>query len=156
VLLTLGAVMPAARSIRRKLHARHRAAASEPTLRGSMPVLKDVMNFEGFDPVVASGVSETTQLAAGQHPRRWCHRHYQHLRGTFSHFQYINAGDRWTGTDYMLIAGPAFGLGEASEQLTLSFILDDMTRAMFPMDAEHQTPMSSPAPLEPDGSTKAG
>jgi pimeloyl-ACP methyl ester carboxylesterase len=148
VLLTLGAVMPAV--------ALHPAAnrmrdiigrlASEPTVAWiECQSRKDVMNFEGFDPVGGVGI----HVEKRHNPLLWSVRfkemvspaYYQHLRWNFfsMHFQYINAGDRRTAHDYMLlIAGPVALADWARhhEQLTLSFILDDMTPSICPpMDA---------------------
>lgn len=148
VLLTLGAVMPAV--------ALHPAAnrmrdiigrlASEPTVAWiECQSRKDVMNFEGFDPVGGVGI----HVEKRHNPLLWSVQfkemvspaYYQHLRWNFfsMHFQYINAGDRRTAHDYMLlIAGPVALADWARhhEQLTLSFILDDMTPSICPpMDA---------------------
>jgi pimeloyl-ACP methyl ester carboxylesterase len=148
VLLTLGAVMPAValhpsanrmRDIIKRL-------ASEPTVAWiECQSRKDVMNFEGFDPVAGVGV----HVEKRHNPLLWSVRfkemvspaYYQHLRWNFfsMHFQYINAGDRRTAHDYMLlIAGPVALADWARhhQQLTLSFILGDMTPSICPpMDA---------------------
>jgi hypothetical protein len=60
--------------------------------------------------------------------------YYQRLRWNFfgMHFQYINAGDRPTAHDYMLlIAGPVALADWARhhEQLTLEFISGDITQS---------------------------
>jgi pimeloyl-ACP methyl ester carboxylesterase len=141
VLLTLGAVMPAValhpsasrmRDIIKRL-------ASEPTVAWiECQSRKDVMNFEGLDPVDGVGV----QVDKRHNPLLWSVRfkemvspqYYQRLRWNFfrMHFQYINAGDRRTAHDYiLLVAGPVALADWARhhEQLTLSFILGDMTQS---------------------------
>jgi pimeloyl-ACP methyl ester carboxylesterase len=141
VLLTLGAVMPAValhpaadrmRDIIKRL-------ASEPTVAWiECQSRKDVMNFEGFDPVAGAGI----HVEKRHNPLLWSVRfkdmvsptYYQHLRWNFfsMHFQYINAGDRPTAHDYMLlIAGPV-ALGDWArhhERLTLEFISGDITQS---------------------------
>jgi pimeloyl-ACP methyl ester carboxylesterase len=141
VLLTLGAVMPAValhpaadrmRDIIKRL-------AGEPTVAWiECQSRKDVMNFEGFDPVDGVGV----HVEKRHNPLLWSVRfkemvssaYYQRLRWNFfgMHFQYINAGDRPTAHDYMLlIAGPVALVDWARhhEQLTLEFISGDITQS---------------------------
>jgi pimeloyl-ACP methyl ester carboxylesterase len=141
VLLTLGAVMPAValhpaanrmRNIIKRL-------AGEPTVAWiECQSRKDVMNFEGFDPVDGVGV----QVEKRHNPLLWSVRfkemvssaYYRRLRWNFfrMHFQYINAGDRPTAHDYMLlIAGPVALVDWARhhEQLTLEFIFGDITQS---------------------------
>jgi pimeloyl-ACP methyl ester carboxylesterase len=141
VLLTLGAVMPAValhpaadrmRDIIKRL-------AGEPTLAWiECQSRKDVMNFEGFDPVDGVGV----HVEKRHNPLLWSVRfkemvssaYYQRLRWNFFriHFQYISAGDRPTAHDYMLlIAGPVALVDWARhhEQLTLEFIFGDITQS---------------------------
>jgi pimeloyl-ACP methyl ester carboxylesterase len=148
VLLTLGAVMPAValHPAANRMRDIIKRLASEPTLEWiECQSRKDVMNFEGFDPVAGVGV----QVEKRHNPLVWSVRfkemvspeYYQRLRWSFFrlHFQYINAGDRRTPHDYMLlIAGPVALADWARHhrQLTLSFILGDMTPSIrTPMDA---------------------
>jgi pimeloyl-ACP methyl ester carboxylesterase len=141
VLLTLGAVMPAValhpgadrmRNIIKRL-------ASEPTVAWiECQSRKDVMNFDAFDPVAGTGI----RVEKRHNPLLWSVRfkdmvspaYYQRLRWNFfrMHFQYINAGDRPTAHDYMLlIAGPVALADWAKhhQQLTLEFISGDITHS---------------------------
>ena len=141
VLLTLGAVMPAValhpaadrmRDIIKRL-------ASEPTLAWiECQSRKDVMNFDGFDPVAVTGI----HVEKRHNPLLWPVRfkdmvsptYYQRLRWNFfrMHFQYINAGDRPTAHDYMLLIAGPISLGDWArhhERLTLEFISGDITQS---------------------------
>jgi pimeloyl-ACP methyl ester carboxylesterase len=141
VLLTLGAVMPAValHPAAERMRDIIKRLAGEPTVAWiECQSRKDVMNFEGFDPVDGVGVHVENR----HNPLLWSVRfkemvspaYYQRLRWNFfrMHFQYINAGDRPTAHDYMLlIAGPV-ALGDWArhhEQLTLAFILGDITQS---------------------------
>lgn len=140
VLLTLGAVMPAValHPAANRMRDIIKRLAGEPTVAWiECQSRKDVMNFEGFDPVDGVGV----HIEKRHNPLLWPVRfkemvspaYYQRLRWNFfrMHFQYINAGDRPTAHDYMLlIAGPAALADWARhhEQLTLAFILGDITQ----------------------------
>jgi hypothetical protein len=111
--------------------------AGEPTVAWiECQSRKDVMNFEGFDPVDGVGV----HVEKRHNPLLWSVRfkdmvspaYYQRLRWNFfrMHFQYISAGDRPTAHDYMLlIAGPVALADWAThhKQLTLEFISGDIT-----------------------------
>jgi pimeloyl-ACP methyl ester carboxylesterase len=141
VLLTLGAVMPAV-----ALHpAANRMRDIIERLAGESTIAwiecqsrKDVMNFEGFDPVAGAGIHVETRYNPLLWPVRFKEMvsptYYRHLRWNFfrMHFQYINAGDRPTAHDYMLlIAGPV-ALGDWArhhERLTLEFISGDITQS---------------------------
>ena len=141
VLLTLGAVMPAValhpaadrmRDIIKRL-------ASEQTLAWiECQSRKDVMNFEGFDPVAGVGI----HVEKRHNPLLWSVRfkemvspaYYQRLRWNFfrMHFQYISAGDRPTAHDYMLLIAGPISIGDWAahhEQLTLEFIFGDITQS---------------------------
>src|SRR5215470_4742 len=141
VLLTLGAVMPAValhpaadrmRDIIKRL-------ASEQTLAWiECQSRKDVMNFEGFDPVAGVGI----HVEKRHNPLLWSVRfkemvspaYYQRLRWNFfrMHFQYISAGDRPTAHDYMLLITSPVALADWArdhEQLTLEFIFGDITQS---------------------------
>jgi len=148
VLLTLGAVMPAValHPAANRMRDIIRRLASEPSVAWiECQSRKDVMNFEGLDPVAGVGV----HVEKRHNPLLWSVRfkemvtpeYYQRLRWSFfrMHFQYINAGDRRTAHDYiLLIAGPVALADWARhhQQLTLSFILGDMTPSICPsMDA---------------------
>jgi pimeloyl-ACP methyl ester carboxylesterase len=148
VLLTLGAVMPAValHPAANRMRDIIKRLAGESTLEWiECQSRKDVMNFEGFDPVEGVGV----HVEKRHNPLLWSVRfkemvspeYYQRLRWSFfrMHFQYINAGDRRTAHDYiLLIAGPVALADWARhhQQLTLSFILGDMTPSICPpMDA---------------------
>ena len=138
VLLTLGAVMPAValHPAANRMRDIIKRLAGEPTVAWiECQSRKDVMNFEGFDPVEGVGV----HVEQRHNPLLWSVRfkemvspeYYQYLRWNFfrMHFQYIYAGDRRTAHDYMLlIAGPVALADWARhhDQLTLSFILGDM------------------------------
>jgi len=140
VLLTLGAVMPAValHPAANRMRDIIKQIASEPTLAWiECQSRKDVMNFEGFDPVDGVGV----HVEKRHNPLLWSVRfkemvspaYYQRLRWNFfrMHFQYISAGDRPTAHDYMLlIAGPVALADWARdhEQLTLEFIAGDITQ----------------------------
>jgi pimeloyl-ACP methyl ester carboxylesterase len=141
VLLTLGAVMPAValHPAANRMRDIIKRLAGEPTLAWiECQSRKDVMNFEGFDPVEGVGV----HVEKRHNPLLWSVRfkemvspaYYQRLRWNFfrMHFQYINAGDRPTAHDYMLlIAGPVALADWARdhEQLTLEFIFGDITHS---------------------------
>jgi pimeloyl-ACP methyl ester carboxylesterase len=141
VLLTLGAVMPAValHPAANRMRDIIKRLAGEPTLAWiECQSRKDVMNFEGFDPVDGVGVDVKNR----HNPLLWSVRfkemvspaYYQRLRWNFfrMHFQYINAGDRPTAHDYMLlIAGPVALADWARhhEQLTLEFISGDITQS---------------------------
>jgi len=121
VLLTLGSVMPAValhpaatrmRDIIRRL-------ASEPPLAWiECQSRKDVMNFDGFDPVEGTGV----HVEDRRNPLIWPVRfkdmvspdYYRQLRWNFfrMHFQYIMAGDRPTAHDYILLVGGPMALAD--------------------------------------------
>jgi pimeloyl-ACP methyl ester carboxylesterase len=140
VLLTLGAVMPAValHPAANRMRDIIKRIAGEPTLAWiECQSRKDVMNFEGFDPVDGVGV----HVEKRHNPLLWSVRfkemvspaYYQRLRWNFfrMHFQYISAGDRPTAHDYMLlIAGPVALADWARhhEQLTLEFIAGDITQ----------------------------
>jgi len=141
VLLTLGAVMPAValHPAANRMRDTIKRLAGEPTVAWiECQSRKDVMNFEGFDPVDGVGV----HVEKRHNPLLWSVRfkemvspaHYQRLRWNFfrMHFQYINAGDRPTAHDYMLlIAGPVALADWARhhEQLTLEFVSGDITQS---------------------------
>jgi pimeloyl-ACP methyl ester carboxylesterase len=141
VLLTLGAVMPAValHPAANRMRDIIKRLAGEPTLAWiECQSRKDVMNFEGFDPVDGVGV----HLEKRHNPLLWSVRfkemvspaYYQRLRWNFfrMHFQYISAGDRPTAHDYMLlIAGPVALADWARhhQQLTLEFISGDITQS---------------------------
>jgi pimeloyl-ACP methyl ester carboxylesterase len=141
VLLTLGAVMPAValHPAANRMRDIIKQLAGEPTLAWiECQSRKDVMNFEGFDPVSGVGVHVENR----HNPLLWSVRfkemvsseYYQRLRWNFfrMHFQYINAGDRPTAHDYiLLIAGPVALADWAKhhDQLTLAFILADITQS---------------------------
>jgi pimeloyl-ACP methyl ester carboxylesterase len=141
VLLTLGAVMPAValHPAAKRMRDIIKRLAGEPTVAWiECQSRKDVMNFEGFDPVDGVGV----HVEKRHNPLLWSVRfkemvssaYYQRLRWNFfrMHFQYINAGDRPTAHDYMLlIAGPVALVDWARhhEQLTLEFIFGDITQS---------------------------
>jgi pimeloyl-ACP methyl ester carboxylesterase len=141
VLLTLGAVMPAValHPAANRMRDIIKRLAGEPTVAWiECQSRKDVMNFEGFDPVAGVGI----QVEKQHNPLLWSVRfkemvspaYYQRLRWNFfgMHFQYINAGDRPTAHDYMLlIAGPVALADWARhhEQLTLEFISGDITQS---------------------------
>jgi pimeloyl-ACP methyl ester carboxylesterase len=140
VLLTLGAVMPAValHPSAQRMRDIIKQLAGEPTIAWiECQSRKDVMNFEGFDPVDGVGV----HVERRYNPLLWSIRfkemvspqYYQRLRWSFfrMHFQYINAGDRPTAHDYMLlVAGPVALADWAKhhEQLTLAYILSDITQ----------------------------
>ena len=141
VLLTLGAVMPAValHPAANRMRDIIKRLASEPTLAWiECQSRKDVMNFEGLDPVAGVGI----HVEKRHNPLLWSVRfkemvssaYYQRLRWNFfrMHFQYISAGDRPTAHDYMLlIAGPV-AVGDWArhhEQLTLEFISGDITQS---------------------------
>jgi pimeloyl-ACP methyl ester carboxylesterase len=141
VLLTLGAVMPAValHPAANRMRDIIKRLASEPTVAWiECQSRKDVMNFDSFDPVAGVGV----RVEKRHNPMLWSVRfkemvspeYYQRLRWNFfrMHFQYINAGDRPTAHDYMLlIAGPVALADWARdhEQLTLEFISGDITQS---------------------------
>jgi pimeloyl-ACP methyl ester carboxylesterase len=141
VLLTLGAVMPAValHPAANRMREIIKRLASEPTVAWiECQSRKDVMNFDGFDPVAGVGI----RVEKRHNPLLWSVRfkemvsptYYQHLRWNFfrMHFQYINAGDRPTAHDYMLlIAGPV-AIGDWArhhQHLTLEFIAGDITQS---------------------------
>jgi pimeloyl-ACP methyl ester carboxylesterase len=140
VLLTLGAVMPAValHPAAKRMRDIIKRLAGEPTIAWiECQSRKDVMNFEGFNPVDGVGV----QVEKRHNPLLWSVRfkdmvspaYYQRLRWNFfrMHFQYISAGDRPTAHDYMLlIAGPVALADWAThhKQLTLEFISGDITQ----------------------------
>jgi pimeloyl-ACP methyl ester carboxylesterase len=137
VLLTLGAVMPAValHPAAQRMRDIIKRLAAEPTVAWiECQSRKDVMNFDGFNPVDGVGVHVEKRC----NPLLWSIRfkemvspqYYQRLRWNFfrMHFQYINAGDRPTAHDYMLlIAGPVpvADWAKHHDQLTLAFILGD-------------------------------
>jgi len=141
VLLTLGAVMPAValHPAAKRMRDIIERLAGEPTVAWiECQSRKDVMNFEGFDPVDGVGV----HVEKRHNPLLWSVRfkdmvspaYYQRLRWNFfrMHFQYISAGDRPTAHDYMLlIAGPVALADWAThhKQLTLEFISGDITQS---------------------------
>jgi pimeloyl-ACP methyl ester carboxylesterase len=141
VLLTLGAVMPAValHPAANRMRDIIKRLASEPTVAWiECQSRKDVMNFDAFDPVAGAGIHVENR----HNPLLWSVRfkdmvspaYYQRLRWNFfrMHFQYINAGDRPTAHDYMLlIAGPVTLADWAKhhQQLTLEFISGDITQS---------------------------
>ncbi len=141
VLLTLGAVMPAValHPAANRMRDTIKRLAGEPTVAWiECQSRKDVMNFEGFDPVDGVGV----HVEKRHNPLLWSVRfkemvspaHYQRLRWNFfrMHFQYINAGDRPTAHDYMLLIAGTVALADWArhhEQLTLEFVSGDITQS---------------------------
>src|SRR5262245_6766974 len=135
VLLTLGSVMPAValhpaatrmRDIIKRL-------AMEPALNWiECQSRKDVMNFDGVDPVKGVGV----QVEWQRNPLLWEVRfkdmmppaEYRSLRWHFfaMHFQYIMAGDRQTAHDYVLLVGGPMALADWARHHDLAIIRDAM------------------------------